>query len=75
MTQKGVGSAGENSCQASTVKVEASMTHRINAWVKSMQAASVHIAIHGAARITKRSRQLADRDDAMLALCKFRKIS
>jgi hypothetical protein len=60
VTKESVWTTGENGCQAVAMKGEAGMSHRVNAWMKPMQAAGIDGAVDRAPRITERPRQLAD---------------
>ncbi len=49
MAQKSIGPTSEDGCQTLTVKGQVRMADGIDPWVESMQAPSIHSAIHGAA--------------------------
>lgn len=73
MTEESTRPTGENGRQAVAVRGEAGVTDGVNAWMESMKAASIDGAIDRAARVAKRSRQLPNRNDAVLPFCELRK--
>ena len=68
MAKKRLGTGGEDRRQALTVWRDANVADSEDPAVKTVQVTVANSAIHRASRVTQRTRQLPDRDDAVLSL-------
>ncbi|HMI81041.1 MAG TPA: hypothetical protein VK480_04570, partial [Solirubrobacterales bacterium] len=73
MTEKRPRTRGKNRRQAFAIGTDAGVTDREDTAVETVQVAGANGTVNRASRKTQRTRQLPNRDDAMLSLRQFRK--